>query len=107
MKGSGNGFYGKHHTDEYKKKASELRLGKPNPKLLGHKVSAEARQKMSDANKGRLSVARKKVDQLTLEGEYIRTFDSITQAAVEMTGKTDSHISAVCQGKRSQAYGYK
>jgi len=42
--GEKNNFYGKSHTEEYKKRKSELMTGK--------KLSEETRQKMSEAKKG-------------------------------------------------------
>ena len=54
----------------------------------------------------------KQVKQYSKDGEYIRTFDSITEAALFMKPNsnkkvTGSCISAVCHGRRKTAYGYK
>jgi hypothetical protein len=46
-----------------------------------------------------------KVRQLTPEGVYITTFDSILEAS-EKTGANDRHISAVCKGKRKTTGGF-
>lgn len=55
--------------------------------------------------KGKMSKKRKRVQQLTLDGILINTFDSQMEA-----GKTLNigyqHISSVCIGKRKQAYGF-
>lgn len=50
----------------------------------------------------------KKVNQYTLEGELINTFNSPTEAS-RAIGKERgaNHISNVCKGKRKTAYGYK
>jgi endogenous inhibitor of DNA gyrase (YacG/DUF329 family) len=50
-KGENNPFYGKHHTKETKKKISEANKGEKNPNYGKH-PSDETRKKMSDANKG-------------------------------------------------------
>ena len=47
---------------------------------------------------------RKKVDQLTLEGHLIKTFDSI-EDAIKSTDV--NNISAVCRGVRNKAGGFK
>lgn len=53
-----------------------------------------------------------KVKQYDKEGNYIKTFESITEAGESIwDGKSDfkgmkSHISHVCKGKRKSAYGY-
>lgn len=49
-----NPFFGKHHTEESKKKMSDSKKGKPS-KLKGIKMSEEARLKMSISAKKRLA----------------------------------------------------
>ena len=50
----------------------------------------------------------KSVNQYTLNGEYIKTFSSITEAANNLGNKDyRQHIGKVCKGKRKTAYGYK
>ena len=68
--GENHPMYGKHHSDESKKKMSEVRKGKPKTKEWrkrigeankGKKMSEEARRKVSEANKGKhLSEEHKK-----------------------------------------------
>lgn len=48
---------------------------------------------------------RKKVAQLTIEGKYIQTFESITVAAKAVNSNT-TNISGVCSGKRKSCKGY-
>ena len=53
------------------------------------------------------------VNQYTLEGEYIQSFPSARAAAIVLgkitstSNGASSHITAVCNGKRKTAYGYK
>lgn len=49
-----------------------------------------------------------KVNQYDLEGKFIQSFLSASEAA-RILGKTGkgSHITEVCNGKRKTAYGYK
>ena len=60
--GENHPMYGKHHSDESKKKMSEVRKGKPKTEEWrkrigeankGKKMSEEARRKVSEANKGK------------------------------------------------------
>lgn len=47
----------------------------------------------------------KKVNQYTLDGRYLKTFDSIMDVAKEIN-ITVNHIGSVCQGKRKSCGGY-
>ena len=47
------------------------------------------------------------VVQYTLEGVYVTSFDSITEAASAMGLKNGSHITECCKGKRAHCCGYK
>lgn len=48
----------------------------------------------------------KKVDQLTLDGEYIQTFNSIVEAGEYVNAKYSCHIGQCCNGKQHTAYNY-
>jgi len=50
--GKDHHFYGKHHSDEAKKKISESKKGKISPRK-GKKMSEESKKKMSIAKKGK------------------------------------------------------
>jgi group I intron endonuclease len=51
--GETNNFYGKSHSEEFKKSLSESRKGSGNP-MFGRKLSDEAKRKISERNKGKL-----------------------------------------------------
>jgi hypothetical protein len=60
MGGKGNPFFGKHHTEETKNKISITKTGVPlsdqtRKKMMGRKLSLEARAKLSEMFKGRPS----------------------------------------------------
>lgn len=48
-----------------------------------------------------------KVEMLTLEGEYIRTFDSLVEAYKYLNRVNKGFITQVCVGKRDSYLGYK
>jgi hypothetical protein len=48
----------------------------------------------------------KRVDKLTMDGKFIKTYDSI-KSAEEDTGVSNKHISTVCRGKRKSTGGFK
>lgn len=50
---------------------------------------------------------RKKVVQLTRDGEYVKTWDSITEACMYFTGKKSAIIGLCCSGIKKTAYNFK
>jgi transposase len=51
--------------------------------------------------------SRKAVVQLTIYGEFISEYKSVSEASHEMGVSTTSNISSVCTGKTRTAYGYR
>ncbi|MCB1711929.1 MAG: GIY-YIG nuclease family protein [Candidatus Riesia sp.] len=127
---------GRSHTDKTKRKLSNIFSGEGNPNWnkkpsketiekikegnrnktlsqetknriskakIGTKCSEETRNKMSESHKGKTV---KKIDKLDLQGNYICTYNSITEAAKDCGG-SKSHISCVATGRRSSTLGYK
>lgn len=77
-----NPFKGKHHTEEVRKKLSEMKKGKlNNPKLS------------------------RIVQQFSKEGMLIAEYPSVKEA-VRVTGINEGNIRFTCQGKRPFAGGY-
>lgn len=66
---------------------------------MGHEVTPETRAKLSQ-------YGRKKVVQLTPDGEYVKTFESMTEAA-KSVDIPKSCIYSVCKGQRPTSRGYK
>lgn len=115
----GEGQSGRSLTDEQKRHLSEINMGKRNPNY-GLKRSAETRQRMSDAMRGkphapRSEEAKRKTSE-KLRGrkkpwfnkrvlwlETGQEFESI-KAASRATGFTHPSISAVCRGVRESLY---
>jgi len=121
-------WYGKHLSDEHKRKVSESKLGDKNP-FYGKHHSAEARIKMSRAGIGRkyteefkkkrsefmknnhqdVSGAKnpraRSVIQFDLSHRYIKTFEYIGLASIE-TGIDRTSIGSCCSGKYKTAGGY-
>ena len=129
--GEKNHFYGKHHSDESKRKISEsnkeLKAGEKNPFYGKHhseevkkkmseshkNISYETRKKMSESHKGKPSPNKgkankklsKKVLQLTLDGVFIREWESIKECG--WNGYSQSQVCLCCQGKRKSHKGFK
>lgn len=97
VNGENNPMYGKKFTEEHKKKISKSLIGK----MVGSKNPMYGR-KRSGENAGN----RKKVLQLSLDGEILNEFINITEASKE-TGAIRQHISKCCKGERKQTGGYK
>ncbi len=101
---------GRTHTDEYKEiRRQKFLTDNPAKNMddnwrknisLAHKKNNFLPTKASDANKI-------KVSQFNLNGEFIKTWSSITDAAKGVGLKRTYGIGAVCNNKRPTAGGFK
>lgn len=96
--------YGKHHSEETKRKMREAALGEKNHNY-GIKLSDEWRIKIKKAQYGIKKTGRKEVNQYDLKGRFIKHFISAAEASRE-TGVSHSHICAVCRNELTQAGGF-
>lgn len=71
----------------------------------GKKASEETRKKISKSHIGK-SPLIKKVDQLDLEGNFIKTWNSFTEIK-NFFGKSVAHVISCCTGSRKTSFGYK
>ena len=118
----GNLTLGYHHTEESKKKMSEKRkgmyAGEKNPMYnkcgvlapaYGKHLTEEHKRKISEAKKGKANyhtiTLYKRVDQFDLNGNFIKSWESISKAEKELNLK-GTHISRVCRGKGKTTGGY-
>lgn len=118
----GNLTLGYHHTKEAREKMSESKKGtydgENNPMygksgilapMYGKHLTEEHKRKISEAKKGKTNyhtkTLYKKVDQYDLNGNYIKTWESISSIEKELNIK-GTHISRVCRGKRKTTGGY-
>ena len=118
----GNLTFGYHHTKEAKEKMSLIKKekykGKSNPMygksgilapMYGKHLTEEHKRKISEAKKGKanyyIKALYKKVDQYDLDGNFIKTWESISSIEKELDIK-GTHISRVCRGKRKTTGGY-
>ena len=97
----GNLTLGYHHTKESKE-------GILAP-MYGKHLTEEHKRKISEAKKGKANyhtkTLYKKIDQYDLSGNYIKTWESISSIEKELNIK-GTHISRVCRGKRKTTGGY-
>lgn len=64
--------------------------------------------KMTEEQKNRLAnMFRKKVNQYSINGEYIETYISIQEACRQIKGKSSTPISHACKKIKETAYGYR
>jgi hypothetical protein len=75
---------------------------------LGKKHSEETKKKIGENNafKGKTSLNRKQVIQLSLDGELIKVWECILDAE-KGTGSSSSKIVSVCKGKRKTHNNFK
>lgn len=125
--GENNPMYGKHHTEETKRKLSEsakARTGwkhseetkkKIGAKHKGKIVSRETREKLSKARTGKRYTEEQKlklrgrntisVAQLTLDGELVAIYPSIAEASRQLN-IAEPLIVNCCKRKNKQTHGY-
>jgi group I intron endonuclease len=101
----------KEFSEETRKKLSDkakLRTGVNNP-FYGHRHSVEQlehqSQKMAGKYAGKQNPRVRPVDQLDLQGNFIRRFWGAKEAKV-LLGISNCHISQCCNGQRKTAGGY-
>lgn len=111
---------GYHHTEESRQKMSNSRkgmyIGEKNPMYHKHPIwygrhlTEEHKRKISEAKRGKFTSYTKKlckrIDQYTIEGNFIKTWDSIAEIERTLDIK-GTHISRVCRNKRKTTGGYK
>lgn len=108
--GSDNHFYGKKHTEETKKKISEKSKGikrsaefcekrRAYQKSINWKPSEKIR-KLSNEIHGR------RIIQLDLEGNFIKEWYMMSEAAQFIGIQKTAHIVHCCQGSRNTCKGY-
>lgn len=95
---------GKRASEETKQKRSNSLKGERNP-MYGKHPSEETRQKMSEAQKRAQRQRVRKINQYTIDENFIRTWDCMKQIEDE-TGIKYQDISKCCRHKRKQAGGF-
>lgn len=82
-------------------------IEKNRNKHKGKKATEETRKKMSEQRKGKPKYKiRIPIVQLDLQGNFIKEYDSATQANKELN-LYESGITKCCKGKQNQCGGYK
>ena len=80
-----------------------------HPIWYGRHLSEEHKRKISETKKGKLNkytkTLCKKIDQYDKEGNFIKMWNSIASIEKELNLK-GTHISRVCRGKRKTTGGY-
>lgn len=110
LKGENHPFYGKHPSEETRRRMSKSKMGRV--------LSEETRRRISKNRKGIVFTEthienirksrdkmRKPVYQYTLDGEFVREWESMCEVKREL-GYSDRHISECCKGKLKTAYGF-
>ena len=98
---------GRQHSEEVRQKISKTMTGRKRPEV-GKKISKSLTEKYKNPENRKHfgETLKKAVLQLDLEGNYIQTFESISDVSRSL-GICVSDISACCKGKNKTAGGYK
>ena len=91
-------------TDKTRRKNSEAHTGEKNP-MYGKHHSEDTKRKMSEAHKEKIYANIKPILQFSKNGELIAEYPSLTEAS-RQTGCYKSHICQCCKGKRKSAGGF-
>jgi len=90
--GENNPMFGRHHTDETKKRISESRKGKRK----GYKNTEETKKKMSDAKRGKCR-PKEMIDKISGENHYM--------FGKHLTAETKKKISETKKKRKEAGYG--
>lgn len=127
--GENHPMYGKHHSEETLRKLSEYGRKNPVNYWKGKARSEETKEKLRQANLGKKLTAEQKeifaqkcrntrlcngtdvvncikIDQFSLEGNFIKTWSKLVDAAKALH-IPPGNITKVCQGIRKSAGGFK
>lgn len=96
--GEKSSWYGRKHTEEAKQKIRN--------KKIGMQASQETKNKMSQQRQGKNNYDAKPIVQLTMDGEFIRDWEYLRQAAKELN-ISESGICQCCRKQRRFANGYR
>ena len=91
-------------TDKTRRKNSEAHTGEKNP-MYGKHHSEDTKRKMSEAHKEKIYANIKPILQFSKDGEFIAEYPSIMEAS-RQTGCNQGHICDCCKGKRKSAGGF-
>ena len=91
-------------TDETRRKNSESMTGKKNP-MYGKHHSEDTKRKMSEAHKGKIYANTKPILQFSKNGELIAEYPSLVEAE-RNTGCDNCSICNCCKGNRKSAGGF-
>jgi group I intron endonuclease len=115
FRGERSPLYGKALTAEHRRKLSEAhigkRIGEDNP-MFGKKHSDHAKLLQSNNRKGKCvgknNHKSKQIEQYTMNGSLIKTFDCILDAEryLGLPRGGGGHISSCAKGKLKSAYGF-
>lgn len=92
------------HTNEHNKEKKIIFIGEKNP-FYGKQHTEETKNKISQANKGRISKRRKQVAQYTLDGELVKIWDCVKECA--KYGFSEGCVGFCCRGKQDKHKGFK
>lgn len=70
-----------------------------------NRFTEEGKKRLSETHKGKCNAIKRKVDQYDLNGNFIKTWSSVTEASQKLKIQV-SHIIHCCRGQRNKTGGY-
>lgn len=111
--GENNSRYGKARTDDERNRISQSRMGykRSQASIDKQRATCAAKRALKPIKPKRIAkppkvLINRKVDQYSLDGEYMQTFNNAKEASIELSIERTS-ITKCCTGKRATAGNYK
>lgn len=108
MTAGGDGTKAYYPGEDTRRKLSEARKRENlSAETLARRSAGLKGRRFSDEHKRKIGIGNSKaISMYSLDGSFIRTFNSAREAEVEL-GISHSHISQCCNNKRNTSGGYK
>lgn len=117
--GEKNSFYGRHHTDYTKKLLAKKANERYKTKEIKEKISLSLKEyykthdnpkkgkQISDKQRMTIDLKKEKINQYNIYGNYIKTFDSLTEISIKYNISVSAIIQSIKRDSLSNNFRYR